>query len=194
MPLPATPITQIMQTRAVALEVSGKLSEAARMLAGGKLHQLPIVDRGHLVGVLDSADLVGLSAGLLDDDDPVTREFLDRHYDLPRIMEKNVVTVNRLGTLADAAECLATSGRHSVPVVDDELRLVGLVTTSDLVACFLDDPDVHLGQPEAWDAAGRRYLANVLIAAQRYLRCGLNGEERKRMQRAIELARSAQAA
>lgn len=49
------------------------------------------------------------------------------------IMTRNPVTVTEATGVQEVAEVLLESQHHGVPVVDEENRLVGLVTDSDLV-------------------------------------------------------------
>ena len=49
------------------------------------------------------------------------------------VMTQPVVTVQTTTTLAEAAELLATHGFTALPVVEDDGRLVGIVTEADLI-------------------------------------------------------------
>jgi CBS domain-containing protein len=53
-------------------------------------------------------------------------------------METNVVVIEREATLRDAAEKLCMGGFHALPVVDSRMRLVGIVTSSDLIGELLE--------------------------------------------------------
>ena len=55
-----------------------------------------------------------------------------------QIMETNVVVIEREATLRDAAEKLCMGGFHALPVVDRHKRLVGIVTSSDLIGELLE--------------------------------------------------------
>jgi CBS domain-containing protein len=48
-----------------------------------------------------------------------------------------VVTIKREATIREAADKLADGARHSLPVVDEEGRLLGIVTSTDLIEHLL---------------------------------------------------------
>ena len=50
-----------------------------------------------------------------------------------QIMESKLVVLQKTSTLRDAAEKLSIGGFHALPVVDRKKRLVGMVTSSDLI-------------------------------------------------------------
>ena len=54
-----------------------------------------------------------------------------------QIMETNVIVLNRNATLRDAAEKLSMGSFHALPVVDRKRRLLGIVTSSDLIGELL---------------------------------------------------------
>ncbi len=63
-------------------------------------------------------------------------EVLDAH--IRTVMHAQVVVVGPETPLIDVAREIAAHGIGAVPVVDDEQRLLGLVSTSDLVALLKD--------------------------------------------------------
>ena len=60
-----------------------------------------------------------------------TREILHAH--IRTLMHAQVITVGPDAALIDVAREIAAHGIGAVPVVDDELHLLGLVSTSDVV-------------------------------------------------------------
>lgn len=56
------------------------------------------------------------------------------------IMQPNVITIKENASVEDLAKLLARKKIGGVPVVDDQNRIVGIVTESDLVAV---DADIH---------------------------------------------------
>ena len=54
-------------------------------------------------------------------------------------MKKNVVCINAKATVKDAAEVLMDKRVGTLPVVDDEGRMVGLTTMKDVLGFFLPD-------------------------------------------------------
>ena len=55
-----------------------------------------------------------------------------------QIMETNLVVINRNASLRQAAEKLSMGHFHALPVVNRRRRLIGIVTSSDLIGELLE--------------------------------------------------------
>ncbi|MFE7754425.1 CBS domain-containing protein [Streptomyces sp. NPDC057418] len=95
--------------------------EVAKMLAEHDISGVPVVDDDdHVVGVVSESDL------------------LARHKLAVRdLMTTPAVTVHAEETVADAARLMVRRGVERLPVVDEEERLVGIVTRRDLLCVYL---------------------------------------------------------
>ena len=125
------PIDRIMTADPATVGPQDSAVEAQRRLDHHFIHHLPVVESGRLVGMVSSSDLLKLH--LLDD-----HLTLRLQATVGQIMETNVVVIERNATLRDAAEKLCMGGFHALPVVDKRKRLVGIVTSSDLVGELLE--------------------------------------------------------
>jgi len=187
MPL-STPILQIIDRDPITVDVKQKVSDAARALSTERFHHLPILNGRRLVGMLSAMDLLKLNASVTGDPDAVTSDFIDRHYRLEDVMQKDVITVSDRATVGDAARALSAGGFHAVPVVDVRDNLFGVVTTTDLVAHMLEAPAQAL---PAAEQQRLQLLERVYQAAQHYLHSGMAAQEHTRLERAIEAVRAA---
>jgi CBS domain-containing protein len=123
-------IDQIMTADPATVSPQSSAAEARRLLDSNFIHHLPVVEGSRLVGIVSSSDLLKLH--LLDDKMTIfTRATVDQ------IMETNVIVLNRNATLRDAAEKLSMGSFHALPVVDRKRRLLGIVTSSDLIGELL---------------------------------------------------------
>ena len=110
-------------------------AEARRLLNSNFINHLPVVEGDRLVGVVSSSDLLKLH--LLDD----TLTMFARAT-VDQIMETNLVVLADSATLREAAEKLSMGNFHALPVVNKKRRLVGIVTSSDLINELLNElPD-----------------------------------------------------
>lgn len=125
------PIDRIMTADPATVGPQDSVVEAQRRLDRHFIHHLPVIEGGRLVGIVSSSDLLKLH--LLDD-----HLTLRMQATVGQIMETNVVVVDRKATLRDAAEKLCMGGFHALPVVDRRKRLVGIVTSSDLIGELLE--------------------------------------------------------
>jgi CBS domain-containing protein len=177
-----TPITQIMVTDPVTVEIGNALSDVHKALAKQRFHHVPVVENQKLVGIISEADL--LRHGLADEE-PSSR--LDQRTRIADIMRTDLITVSDRATVSEAAQRLSAGGFHSLPVVDQHDHLRGLVTSTDLIEFLLETP---IERPLPADLEQRlEQLERVFKAAKLYLHSGLAETEHARLERAIEAAR-----
>ncbi|MFB7591072.1 CBS domain-containing protein [Streptomyces sp. NPDC056169] len=102
--------------------------ELAKLLAEHGISGLPVVDEDdHVVGVVSESDLLARRALVARD-----------------LMTVPAVTVHAEEPVADAARLMVRRGVERLPVVDEEERLVGIVTRRDLLCVFLrPDPEIR---------------------------------------------------
>lgn len=124
------PVRRIMTPDPATVTPQSSVAEARRLLERDVIHHLPVVESGRLVGIVSSSDLLKLY--LLDGDLAV---FANATVD--QIMETNVVVLGKDATLRDAAEKLSMGNFHALPIVSKNRKLLGILTTSDLVGELL---------------------------------------------------------
>ncbi|MBA1193316.1 MAG: hypothetical protein K0S77_803 [Pseudomonas sp.] len=107
------------------------LEEAWRLLSSHRLHTLPVLDQGRLVGIVSLSDLVGpaMARGRFSWRGLLTR----RSVRLAHIMSRRVVSVSAQQPLAYLLPLLCEQGLHCLPVLEGD-ALVGVVTQTDLIA------------------------------------------------------------
>ncbi|MFF7780089.1 CBS domain-containing protein [Streptomyces tanashiensis] len=147
--------------------------EVAKMLAEHDISGVPVVDEDdRVVGVVSESDL------------------LARHELTARdLMTTPAVTVHAEETVADAARLMVRRGVERLPVVDEEERLVGIVTRRDLLCVYLR-PDAEIRHriredvlSEAMDLPGDEVDVHVLDGV-----ATLAGRVRRRSQALMLLA------
>ncbi|MER8038999.1 CBS domain-containing protein [Streptomyces hydrogenans] len=102
--------------------------DVAKLLAEHDISGVPVVDADdHVVGVVSESDLLARRA--------LTAQ---------GVMSAPAVTVHAEEAAADAARLMVRRGVERLPVVDEEERLVGIVTRRDLLRVFLrPDPEIR---------------------------------------------------
>ncbi|GAA4016073.1 HPP family protein [Actimicrobium antarcticum] len=144
----------IMSRDLITVEFGSTLNEAWTQLHAHRIKALPVLDRARrVIGIVTLADFFQ-HANL---DGPVAisdklRALLRRspasHSDKPevvgQIMTKAVRTATMDQAIVELVPLFSDSGLHHIPVIDEERRLCGMVTQSDLVAALyrgrLDQP------------------------------------------------------
>jgi CBS domain-containing protein len=185
------PVASIMSKDPVHVTRRQKISDVWRILSGGRIHHLPVVEDGRLVGIISTLDLAKLGVCPLEDGEELTTSVLDGRLTVEQLMQRSVVSLGEDATVADAARMLSAGGFHALPVVDRRHHLVGIVTTTDLIGYLLrilrvpEDPRAAAGGARSPGGA-RDALAAVLKAAEAYLRSGHGEREHAALERAVE--------
>jgi CBS domain-containing protein len=141
---PDEPVASIMTEAVVAIEVDRPVSEVLDCFRQYPIHHLPVVRQGRLVGMLSSADAMKLEF-FLPRTTTETARFLDHRMTIERLMRAPVISATPDTRIAEAAERMVEAGVHAVPVVDGEDRVLGLVTTTDVIRSLLRGPPRHAG-------------------------------------------------
>ena len=145
-------VKDVMSRDVVTIQASDSIHEALTLMGENRVSALPVVDRqNRCVGILSTSDLVDMTRDV-DDDlyhldlvDPTSRRFLlDKlahslgSETVQSFMSEGVMTVGDETTLARATREILRNRVHHLPVVDEHERLIGIISTMDILAEFAD--------------------------------------------------------
>jgi CBS domain-containing protein len=152
-------VGSVMTTPVVRAEYGTPFKEVARLLADHRISGLPVVDEeGKVLGVISETDLMVRQAETPDPFRPPEhrlpfagltrtarrRAVKARARTAGQLMTEPAVTVHADATIVEAARTMAQRRVERLPVVDEEDRLVGIVTRRDLLQVFLrPDEDIR---------------------------------------------------
>lgn len=121
------------------IDLTTKLSEVRSLFAELNIHHLPVVEGKRLIGMLSYNDFLRIDAkDLYDQNKKQADVMLDSLSSVKEVMTKNLVTVAPTATIKEATEILSSGSFHSLPVVDENEELAGLVTSTDLLKFFYE--------------------------------------------------------
>ncbi len=141
-------VADLMRTEVPTVSPADSVAMVARLMADAGLPGVPVVDAGVIVGIVTEADLVAREADVAV---PTVVPFLDaifvadagRDFDeeLRRVlavtagelMSAPVYNIRASASLAQLATLMVEQQVNPVPVVDESLALVGIVSRADLV-------------------------------------------------------------
>ncbi|MCA9569563.1 MAG: CBS domain-containing protein [Myxococcales bacterium] len=126
-------VRHVMSAPPVSIDVDAKPSDVHALLTEKAFHHLPVLDRGVLVGMLSTLDLARVSLGRWVDDPSTVAAWLDTQFSVRELMTWEPEFVRDDDPVRIAADRLASGGFHSLPVLDASDRLVGIVTSTDLL-------------------------------------------------------------
>lgn len=146
-------VGNVMTSDVLTVREDTPFKDVARALSLRDVSAVPVVDRdGRVVGVVSEADLL-IKQGTQELD--FTRSVLTwwrgrrnlRRATATRafeLMTKPAITVSRNATVAAAARLMTAHNVKRLPVVDEEDRLVGVVSRKDVLTVFLRrDEDIR---------------------------------------------------
>jgi CBS domain-containing protein len=115
-----------MRRAPITISADADLQSALRMLQERAVRRLPVTDElGRVVGIVTERDLL-----------LATSHYVAAPVEVDSIMRRSVVTTTPDTPLADAALLMVEYKIGGLPVLDDEQRLVGIITESDIFRAF----------------------------------------------------------
>ena len=132
------PISHLMSRSVITAHHGDAISKVRALVREHGVHHIPVVNGDQLIGIISWSDILRVSFGdAFHTDERTVDATLDHTLSLEQVMQKNPVTLAETGTVREAAEILAGSSFHALPIVSGS-KLVGIVTTTDLIKYLLD--------------------------------------------------------
>ncbi|MFE5921410.1 CBS domain-containing protein [Streptomyces sp. NPDC056468] len=151
-------VGSVMTGDVVRAEYGTPFKKVARLLADHRISGLPVVDEGDkVIGVISETDLMARQAVVPDPYEPERRFRLTgltpsarrrvakaKARTAGQLMTEPPMTVHAEDTIVEAARIMAQRRVERLLVLDEEDRLVGIVTRRDLLQVFLrPDAEIH---------------------------------------------------
>jgi len=144
------PVTSIMTTDVLHARPDMSLESLAELLLRSGLSRVPVVDaRGKVVGMVSKTDLVAEQQQRGDTEEGMVAELPLRRggsfkepglhvhelgATVQDVMTREVVALPETASIADAAVLMSTLQLHGVPVVSPAQRLLGMVSSLDVIS------------------------------------------------------------
>ncbi len=117
-------LSSIMTKDVITVKAGDSLEVVKNLLFEKHFHHLPVIDgEGCLVGILTSWDLIKKNIKF--------EEY--GKYTVSDVMTSKVVTLGPKELVGAAAMIFLKHLFHGLPIVDDDRKLVGIVTTHDIL-------------------------------------------------------------
>jgi len=132
-------ILDVMTVNPLTLEPGDTIGQAEEIMNEQRIRQLPIVVGTELVGIVTDRDIRSFLSGRLFGASEERERALNAK--VASVMTTKPMSLSQDDELRDALELLIDEKVGSVPVVDENEGLVGIVTYVDLLRAFLDSLD-----------------------------------------------------
>lgn len=124
-------VRDLMSTPAVTIRNDEDYQAGLRLMQQNALHHLPVVDaNGRVVGMAAERDLVVAAA-----------RFLSSSVEVAEVMHRGAVTTRPDAPISAAASLMLEHRIGSLPVVDADEHVVGLVTETDIFKLFVEESE-----------------------------------------------------
>lgn len=135
-PLARIHVSSVMVKEVITADEDTDLVDVAKLMLDNRIGSVPVMDfEGNLVGMVTKADFLTLADG---------RAF--GKIPIKEVMSTNIISVNPSERAVHGRRLMLDSKVGRLPVIDDD-KLVGILTSKDLIRLFIDIkknvPDNH---------------------------------------------------
>jgi len=150
-------VADVMSRGVVPIQSHQTMAEAARVLIEHQISGAPVVnEQGRCVGILSATDFVsqarsadGLRSTVAACEKVLVRDTLDGPWVISDAFDDRVAaqmtaavqTVAAHASILEASRIMTAQHVHRLPVIDDDGHLAGMITSSDIVAAFVQAMD-----------------------------------------------------
>ena len=128
-----TCVCDIMTAPAIVISPDTPVPVAGSIMRENRIRHLPVVENDRLVGMISLGDLREASTTAAINADSYELNFALSQLAVARLMTRKVLTVTAKAPIVHAAELMTEHKIASIPVVDHQNAVVGIVTESDLL-------------------------------------------------------------
>jgi acetoin utilization protein AcuB len=143
-----------MERKLITIDRKTTIQEAISLMKKHSIRHLPVTEEGRLVGLVTEGDMRQVFVASLIEE-----------LGIDDVMIKDPITVKADTEIDDAARVIHYNKIGGLPVVDEDNRLLGIITVADIMAAFIElmgvlksssRIDIALGQnPEAFEEVSR---------------------------------------
>jgi len=126
-----------MTKKVITAAPEDTLKQAADLLAGNRVHRLPVVRDGKLVGIVSDSDIRNAAVRESSPGGAAAATMT-----VGEIMTREVITVTPWDTMEDALLVLQKKRLGALPVVEGS-RVVGILTKADVLAALIETLDIE---------------------------------------------------
>ena len=122
-----------MTKEVITISANSTLPEAHQIMMNEEIRRLPVVDEnGRLVGIITLGDVRGAQPSPATSLSIWELNYLLSSLKVEKIMTPDPITVNIEATIGEAARLMLENRLSGLPVVDNDGKLEGIITESDI--------------------------------------------------------------
>jgi len=130
-------VSDWMSKRVISVEESDSLSVAINTMKRNKIRHLPVLNNNKLVGIVTDRDIKRASPSKVTSLDIWEVHYLMSKINVKDVMVKNPYTISPEATIEKAALIMDHNKIGSLPVLNADNNLVGLLSIHDIFLAFI---------------------------------------------------------
>lgn len=134
----SAPVSSIMTSQVVSLDINTPLREVVNTMKQHKFRHIPVSKSGELVGIISKSDVNRLTFSSMFEGQAEADEAVLEMLTLEQVMTAHPRTVHADAPIKELAEIFSKEEFHALPVINETGKLVGIVTTTDVIRFMLE--------------------------------------------------------
>ncbi|SFB90725.1 CBS domain-containing protein [Pseudoalteromonas denitrificans] len=130
-------IADIMTTSVFQLDAENSMFEVHQLMKESQIRHVPISQNNEFIGVVTQKSIISKVMYLLDNYGSSALERREKSISVNELIDKKIVFANPDMPLVDAAQFFLSNRHGCLPIVSNENKLQGIVTSSDFVKLSL---------------------------------------------------------
>ncbi len=129
-------VADIMTKRVIYIREEDNLTIISKGMERYNLRHLPVVSNDNLLGIISHRDLLRLAVSSIEANTPegkARQETLDENTFVVTVMTRDPVTVSPDTPIWKAAKIIVDNKFGCLPVIDEDYKIVGIVTEHDFL-------------------------------------------------------------
>ncbi|AMK10298.1 MAG: CBS and ACT domain-containing protein [Pseudodesulfovibrio sp.] len=135
-----------MTTDVITITPERSMMKASKLMKDKGISRLPVVDaEGRILGILSDRDIKDASPSKATTLDMHELYYLLSEIKIQDIMTKKVVTIRDTETVEKAAVLMLEGNFGGLPVVDEQNKVVGIITDTDIFKVLVEISGIYEG-------------------------------------------------
>jgi len=136
-----SPVSAVMSTDLITVLPFDPVHKIIKVFRDHDFHHIPVVENGLILGMISKLDLLGFFEDVSRwVDGKHQTQYMMENATASELMTKDIVTLKPTDTLQHAVSIFRENYFRSLPVVDENGKLEGIVTTYDIL-CHTFKPE-----------------------------------------------------
>ncbi|WP_424963448.1 CBS domain-containing protein [Ekhidna sp.] len=131
-------ISEIMTKQVHHIDINDPVINTRNLMDKYEIHHLPVMENGKLVGMLSANDLNRVQYLCDFIGEKLEESTVFKSLSIEELMTEKVQSLTTNATIEEAAQVFSNASFQSLPILEKD-ELVGIVTTKDVFAAFLEN-------------------------------------------------------